>query len=247
MRLRWLVPLSAAVVVVCVGILRYAPSLYELERERERDEGREEEGFERYVEAVTLLGQLRSRGPAPFDEVAPGALASAHAEKEKLKVEDGKWRPLGNTPMFSDDPTLQHQQPRARYAGRPRDGLRQRSLEAGHHYLAAAAGGIFESTDGGDSWHSVGDGLQTQVMGAVGYSPKSGVLIAGTGDRAFAGARTAVWASFVPPTTTRAGRKPRAFPTRSSASAPCSIRATRPARRSTWRRARGSSDRPTRA
>jgi hypothetical protein len=146
-----------------------------------------EEGFKKYVEAVSLLGQLRSRGAAPFGEVAPGALAAAHAQKEKLAPEGGAWRPLGTTPMRTDDPTyaisrLGHGTLSGRVTAFAHDPATQ-----GHHFLAAAAGGVFETTDAGETWRSIGDNLPTQVMGALGYSAASKVLVAGTGDRAFGG------------------------------------------------------------
>jgi photosystem II stability/assembly factor-like uncharacterized protein len=49
-------------------------------------------------------------------------------------------------------------------------------------------GGVYESTDAGASWHSIGDRLPTQIVGALGYTASGGgTLIAGTGDPAMGG------------------------------------------------------------
>lgn len=188
MRPRWLIPLLSAAVIVLIAPLGDRGPFNPRGKETA---GGEEEGFERYIDAVTLLGQLRSRGSAPFDELAPGALAAAHAQKERMNHEGGHWQPLGGTPMFSDDPTysisrLGHGTLSGRVTAFADD-----PSTRGHHYLAAAAGGVFETVDGGETWRSVGDKLPTQVMGALAYSSATRVLIAGTGDRAFGGASNA--------------------------------------------------------
>ena len=181
MTFRRIVPTAlAALLAVTVAASRLLPA-------HENEFAGEREGFEKYIEKIGLLGQLRSRDTAPFSDVAPGALASALAQKEKMIHEGGGWQPLGTTPMRSDDASysisrLGHGTLSGRVTAFADD-----PSAAGHHYLAAAAGGVFETVDDGASWRSIGDKLPTQVMGAIGYSPASKVLIAGTGDRAFGG------------------------------------------------------------
>jgi photosystem II stability/assembly factor-like uncharacterized protein len=51
---------------------------------------------------------------------------------------------------------------------------------------SVAYGGVFESRNHGQSWHSVGKKLPTNVVGAVGYTPaKGGTIVAVTGDGSF--------------------------------------------------------------
>ena len=102
MRRRWLIPLVTAVAVALVGT---SPIIRLVDRYQAHEGDGEEEGFKKYVEAVTLLGQLRSRSSAPFSDLAPGALAAAVGQKERMALEGGRWAPLGGTPMFTDDPT----------------------------------------------------------------------------------------------------------------------------------------------
>jgi hypothetical protein len=53
----------------------------------------------------------------------------------------------------------------------------------GRLYAAASQGGVWESDDTGQTWRSIGNGLPTQVVGAVGYTPaRGGTVIAATGD-----------------------------------------------------------------
>jgi hypothetical protein len=49
------------------------------------------------------------------------------------------------------------------------------------------AGGVFESTNSGATWHSIGDGLPTQVVGAIAYDTPLGRLLVGSGDNSFGG------------------------------------------------------------
>lgn len=53
-------------------------------------------------------------------------------------------------------------------------------------YASVSYGGVWKSTDLGESWKSVGDKLPTQVVGAVGFTKAGGgTLIALTGDGSF--------------------------------------------------------------
>ena len=49
------------------------------------------------------------------------------------------------------------------------------------------AGGLWESLDEGATWHSIGDGLPTQVVGAIAYDVPLHRLIVGSGDNSFGG------------------------------------------------------------
>jgi hypothetical protein len=136
---------------------------------------------------IGLGSQLQARSAAPFSEVAPGALEAALAQKDKLAQKEGRWTPVGQTPMRSDDPTysisrLGHGTLSGRATSFADDPARP-----GHHYVSASGGGVWETVDDGATWTSIGDGLPLQTVGGIGYSPASQTLIAGTGDNAFAG------------------------------------------------------------
>ncbi len=61
-----------------------------------------------------------------------------------------------------------------------------------HWFASIANGGVYETTDAGKKWHSVGDTLPTQITGAVGYTTAGGgTLLVGTGDPAFGGTSSA--------------------------------------------------------
>src|SRR5919202_377346 len=139
------------------------------------------------AEMIGLGSQLQARSAAPFSEVAPGALEAALAQKDKLAQKEGRWTPVGQTPMRSDDPTysisrLGHGTLSGRATSFADDPARP-----GHHYVSASGGGVWETVDDGATWTSIGDGLPLQTVGGIGYSPASQTLIAGTGDNAFAG------------------------------------------------------------
>ena len=53
-------------------------------------------------------------------------------------------------------------------------------------FAAKGTGGIWMSTDYGDTWRSVGDGLPSQIVGAVAWSSANGgTLLAVSGDPTF--------------------------------------------------------------
>ena len=57
-----------------------------------------------------------------------------------------------------------------------------------HWFAAVANGGVWETTNSGSSWHSIGDGLPTQITGAVAWTRAGGgTVVVGTGDPAFGG------------------------------------------------------------
>ncbi|HET6793506.1 MAG TPA: sialidase family protein, partial [Acidimicrobiales bacterium] len=52
-------------------------------------------------------------------------------------------------------------------------------------WAAPAVGGVFETDNGGASWHSIGDTLPTQAMSGLAYDAPLHRLLAGTGDFSF--------------------------------------------------------------
>jgi len=133
-----------------------------------------------------------AKSAAPYTEVAAGAQEAARAQRDKLSKKTGAWKQVGTVPLYAND---------AAY-GDPIDGVNflgwvklsarvtafARDPASGRLFLSVAGGGVWISSNGGNSWTSIGDRLPTQVVGAIAWTPYSGGrLIAGTGDNAMAG------------------------------------------------------------
>src|SRR5262249_11171970 len=133
------------------------------------------------------------------DSVAPGAYAAAVAAARGKARTGGAWMPVGSSPLWANSPDYAGTDPI--FSGPSRLGWVKLSgrvnaltvdpANAGRLLLAAAAGGLWETTSGGASWRSIGDALPTQAMGGVAFSPYGGgTVIAGTGDDAIGGVVT---------------------------------------------------------
>jgi hypothetical protein len=171
---------------------------------------------ENYQDLASLGAQLQAREAAPFQQGVPGAFRSGVAAAGALPVTGGAWSPAGATPDCdahvsalnpeTNQPTcpltdntsvaesngdypiasLGHKELLGRvnaFAGDPANN---------RVWAAPAVGGVFETDNGGATWHSVGDTLPTQAMSAVAYDVVSGAgrskahrLLAGTGDFSF--------------------------------------------------------------
>ena len=150
------------------------------------------------IELIKHQDQLVAKSAAPFDRVAPGAYANAVDKRNKApKSSLGTWSPIGSTPLHADSPDYAGTDPLLG-AGVSQLGWHTLSgritawtydpSTSGRVFAAPATGGVWESTDGGASWRSVGDTLPTGAMGGVAYSKANGgTLIAGTGDSAVGG------------------------------------------------------------
>ena len=111
----------------------------------------------------------------------------------------GQWNPAGTTPLIDDEPGYDsvNGQGLADLAGRITDYTR----DGTDLYASVGEGGVWKSTDGGDTWHSVGESLPTQAVGSVAVVDRSGGkrLLALTGDDVFGGGTTysgvGVWSS----------------------------------------------------
>jgi len=125
----------------------------------------------------------------------PGAYAAALSERARIarstpSVPGGgaRWQPVGRTPLLVNDP---------KYPNTFGDGfvfqagrISDYAYDPAHRRLlaAVASGGIYQSTDLGRSWRSIGDRLPSQSVGSVGYTPAGrGTVVALTGDNAFGG------------------------------------------------------------
>jgi hypothetical protein len=124
--------------------------------------------------------------------VAPDAYANAVAQSKKLPKASkatgtsGTWAQFGTGPLIVNDPDYS----RVNGLGLVDNMGRLDSLEydpaQNRLFAAKGTGGIWLSEDRGSSWRSIGDGLPSQIVGAVGYTPANGgTVLAISGDGTF--------------------------------------------------------------
>jgi hypothetical protein len=140
-------------------------------------------------EPAKELTAISTAQAARFGQDSPGAYAAAIARGAKLGATPGgggRWKPVGTTPLISDDPTYEDTFGNgfSRLAGRISDF----AYGGGQLYAAVASGGVYASGDLGRNWRSVGDTLPIQQVGSVAYtSSHGGTVLALSGDNAFGG------------------------------------------------------------
>ncbi|HUR52345.1 MAG TPA: hypothetical protein VMZ11_09490 [Mycobacteriales bacterium] len=145
-------------------------------------------------EVMAMNAQLAARQTSGLP-VSAGALEAAVAQHQALAAASRApktpgWVAMGKGPLNSDV---------AGYTRTNSTGLHQLSgriedfaYDPAHpatFYAAVANGGVWETTNAGSSWHSVGDRLPTQITGAVELLRRgtSRTLVVGTGDPAYGG------------------------------------------------------------
>ena len=120
----------------------------------------------------------------------PAGMAQAAALNARgIASPTSTWAPYQKGPLTADNAgyTRVNGAGFADLAGRIED-LTYNPTSSKRWYAAVANGGVWETTDAGVGWHSIGDGLPTQVTGALAYTRAGGgTLIVGTGDPAFGG------------------------------------------------------------
>jgi hypothetical protein len=165
---------------------------------------------ESFADLANMASSYRSRTTAPFGTVAPGAYEAAIKQKAAIAApgalpgSGGGWTPYGVAPECAHQSTVAGatacpapSPANGQYAnvgslgfvtlsGRITSFAYDPSV-AGRFFASPVAGGVFESLDGGATWHSIGDGLATQVVGAIAYDVPLHRLIVGTGDNSFGG------------------------------------------------------------
>ncbi|MEA2423298.1 MAG: hypothetical protein QOF55_2397 [Thermoleophilaceae bacterium] len=144
-----------------------------------------------------------SQDLAKFNEFAsarqgsdsPGAFSKALRQRDRLAAHaaaanvpgtGGAWVPYGHGPLIGDDPTYPTTlgDGFGKIDGRVSDFAYADQTKT--LYAAVAQGGVWKTTNLGDKWESIGDGLPIQSTGAIGYTPSGGgTLIVATGDHAF--------------------------------------------------------------
>jgi hypothetical protein len=147
---------------------------------------------ETLIELIRRQEGLETVRSAPYDTVAPGAYANAVSQSKavpkaaKTTGTSGTWSIYGKGPLKVNDPRYS----RVNGLGLVNNEGRLDSLKydpVGNRLLAAkGTGGIWLSTDGGDNWRSIGDGLPSQIVGAVGWtSANGGTVVAISGDPSY--------------------------------------------------------------
>jgi len=162
-------------------------------------------------ELASLRSMLQARETAPFATAARGAFASAVSQSNSLPLStlaggSSSWTPAGPSVLcdgHTDNSNLcplvnntSVQESNGDYtisalghktlSGRM-DALAGDPTNPNRLFAAPAVGGVFETTDAGGHWHSIGDSLPTQAMGALVYDTPFHRIIAGSGDPSFGG------------------------------------------------------------
>ena len=162
---------------------------------------------ETFADLGTANSQLGARDNAPFVSAPAGAFRSAYAHRLAMAVAHadgatGTWN-LAGTPPECAAPTDHSATCPAPNADNGNYGytgpLGFRTLTGritsfaydpssqGRYFASPTAGGIWETLNGGSTWHSIGDSLPTQVVGAIAYDAPLHRIIVGTGDNSFGG------------------------------------------------------------
>ncbi|MDQ1696889.1 MAG: hypothetical protein QOJ03_2242, partial [Frankiaceae bacterium] len=131
--------------------------------------------------ATAKLAPL-TRPPAGAQRAAVAA-RSAMLRSAAVAGADGRWRPLGTTPLIADDPRYGevNGEGLADLAGRV-DSL-DYDKEHDRLFASVGTGGVWMSSNRGQSWRSVSDRLPTQFVGAVAWTPaRGGTLVTSGGE-----------------------------------------------------------------
>jgi len=162
---------------------------------------------ETFEDLSTANSELGARDTAPFASSAVGAYLHAVAQRSAIRrasaaSDSTPWRVAGSPPECAQETSDASTCPppsaeNGNYAGVGTLGFRTLSgrissfaydpTTQGHYFASPVVGGVWESTDSGSTWHSIGDSLPTQVVGALAYVPQLHRIIAGTGDNSFGG------------------------------------------------------------
>jgi hypothetical protein len=133
---------------------------------------------ESFAEMQVMQAQRNALTAGPLGYTPPGALRSALGAKQQAAAAasevpgaEGTFTPLGETPLIADDPRFDNVNGLglADQAGRidsfVYDDVNDRL------FSGPGTGGVWMTTDLGQSWTSVGDALPYQSVGAIDWSP----------------------------------------------------------------------------
>jgi hypothetical protein len=137
--------------------------------------------------AANRANTVKHEGVFPVTgEAYASAVAQAQALPPSTTYGGSAWKPVGTDALNADDPKYgPSSEGFHNLAGRIQ-GFTYDPAVPSHWYAAVANGGVYASDNSGGAWHSIGEGLPSQIVGGVGLA-KDGVLVVGSGDPAFGG------------------------------------------------------------
>ncbi len=128
--------------------------------QRRAVDGKENLPTERYLAAKEQIARMR------HVSLATGKLTNLKASQAERAISLGAWKELGP----------------ANIAGRAR-AMVFHPKDPSTIYVGAAAGGVFKTTDAGQTWQSIGDMLPNMAVNSLAIDPTSpDVIYAGTGE-----------------------------------------------------------------
>ena len=152
---------------------------------------------ERAIELILRQEQLETARSAPYDTVAPGRVRrrrrrTSTTGSARTRPRSAARRARGSSTAAARCRSIDPDYSQVNGLGLVDNMGRLDSLEydAANNRLFAAkgTGGVWLSEDLGNSWRSIGDGLPSQIVGAVGYTPANGgTVLAIGGDATFGG------------------------------------------------------------
>src|SRR5207237_3065222 len=119
--------------------------------------------------------------------VAPGAFANAVSQSKTLPKASkstgtsGTWSIYGKGPLIVNDPRYSRVNGLGLVNNEGRVDSIKYDAANNRMFIAKGSGGIWMSTDGGDSRKALGDGLSSQVVGAVGWRAANGRSVVAAG------------------------------------------------------------------
>ncbi|MBA3364801.1 MAG: hypothetical protein H0U03_03315 [Actinobacteria bacterium] len=144
---------------------------------------------EKLIELILRQEGLETVRSAPYDTVAPGAYANAlnqaksNPKAGKVKGTAGNWELYGRGPLQVDHPDYTSVNGLGLVDNMGRLDSLEYDAATGRLFAAKGTGGIWVSENLGDTWRSIGDGLPSQIVGAVGYTTANGgTVLAISGD-----------------------------------------------------------------
>ena len=136
---------------------------------------------ETFAELALMQRQRVAAAAAPFADVAPGAFRAALADRVQLAQSaapmagtGGSWEPYGQGPLISNDPRFDSVNGNGLVNLNGRVDSFAYDERNERLFALIGTGGVWMSENLGEHWTSVGDGLPTQIHGAIGFSPDGG-------------------------------------------------------------------------
>ncbi len=154
------------------------------------------ETFEELSKVNATLDMRRQSGA--LGDVSAAAFPAGAAQAARIAADPAAsptstWKQYAKTPLVNDVEGYDRVNGLglADVAGRVMD-FAQHPNDSTHWWASLAQGGVYETTDAGKKWRSIGDTLPVQFTGAVAYTKSGGgTLLVGTGDPAFGGSSSA--------------------------------------------------------